>query len=249
MNFLSIFLAIGCILASMILEGTHPGIMINLPAFLVVVGASFCASLVQTGMGIAMAAFKCFVWLISPPRLNTASQVELLVSMSTTARQQGLLALENSIGSANDDFTRDGIQMIVDGVPQEQLKALLENAIDIEQAKLTPSFKFWEAFGGYSPTMGIIGAVLGLIHAMSLLDRPDLLGPSIAVAFVATIYGLVTANIVCLPASGRIKSIAEEMAVFKYMTLDGLVSIASGENTMMMKRRMAIYTGQKEEGG
>ena len=247
MNFLGIFLAIGCILTSMILEGTGPGILINLPAFLVVVGSSFFACFVQFTIGEIVGALKCLLWVLSPPRINPTAQVELLISMSTTARQQGLLALENSIGSANDDFTRDGIQMIVDGVDKETLQALLENAIEVEQSKIEPCFKFWENLGGYAPTMGIIGAVLGLIHAMSLLDRPDLLGPSIAVAFVATIYGLVLANIIALPSSGRIKTLAAQQAGFKFMTLEGLVSIAAGENTMMMKRRMAIYTGEKSE--
>ena len=248
MNFLGIFLAIGCILTSMILEGIHPGILINLPAFLVVWGAAFFACFVQFTIGEILAGVKCFLWLLAPPRQNLAAQVELLVGLSTTARQQGLLALENQIGSASDDFTRDGIQMLVDGVDKDTLKALLENAIDIEQAKYTPCCKFWEGLGGYAPTMGIIGAVLGLIHAMSLLDRPDLLGPSIAVAFVATIYGLVLANIIALPASARIKNIASGMAIYKYMTLEGLLSIAAGENTMMIKRRMAVYTGEKAEG-
>ena len=97
--------------------------------------------------------------------------------------------------------------------------------------------------GGYFPTMGIVGAVLGLIHAMSLLDRPDLLGPSIAVAFVATIYGVAGANVLLIPAANRIRSINAEIALFKYMTLEGLVSIASSENTLMLKRRIGVYTG------
>ena len=95
--------------------------------------------------------------------------------------------------------------------------------------------------------MGIIGAVLGLIHAMSLLDRPDELGPAIAVAFVATIYGLVLANLICLPAANRVKSVVAEMTLFKYMTLEGLVSIAAGENTMMLKRRLAVYSSESKE--
>lgn len=248
MNFLGIFLAIGCITCSMMIEGTNPAMMLELPAFLVVVGASFFATWVQFPLPQIIGAFKCMLWTLAPPRIPFDSQVELLVGLSTTARQQGLLALENSIGSASDDFTRDGIQMIVDGVDKDSLKAILENAISVEEAKMEPYAKMLEAMGGYSPTMGIIGAVLGLIHAMSLLDRPDELGPAIAVAFVATIYGLVVANIICLPASNRVKSIIGEMGLYKYMTLEGLVSIAAGENTMMLKRRLAIYTGEKAEG-
>ena len=163
--------------------------------------------------------------------------------MSTIARQQGPLALENSVASASDDFTRTGIQMIVDGVDKDALYSLLQNAIELEQERMEPCVRFYESMGGYLPTMGIIGAVLGLIHAMSLLDRPDLLGPSIAVAFVATIYGLVGANIILIPTGNRIRTALAEGAMFKYMTLEGLVSIAAAENTLMLKRRIGVYTG------
>lgn len=247
MNFLGIFLAIACIVVAMMLEGTNPSMMLVLPAFLVVVGASFFACVVQFPISAILGAFKCFLWLLVPPRIRLEAQVELLVGLSTTARQQGLLALENSIASASDDFTRDGIQMIVDGVDKDALKQILEQGIAVEEAKYEPYAKVLEGMGGYSPTMGIIGAVLGLIHAMSLLDRPDELGPAIAVAFVATIYGLVLANLICLPASNRIKGVVGEMTLYKYMTLEGLVSIAAGENTMMLKRRLAVYSAEKNE--
>ncbi len=243
MNLIGVFTAIGCIIATMVLEGTHPGALINLPAFLVVVGASISACLVQFSIKELLSAFGHAFWLLAPPRLNLYSQAELLTGMSTTARQQGLLALENSVGAANDEFTRTGIQMIVDGVDKDNLAVLLQNAIDVEQQRLEPNARVFESMGGYAPTMGIIGAVLGLIHAMSLLDRPDLLGPSIAVAFVATIYGLVFANIVCLPAANRIRTINTKIALYKYMTMEGLVSIAGSENTMMLRRRIAVFTG------
>lgn len=243
MNLIGVFLAVGCILVALILEGTSPTALINFPAFMVVCGAGFSACLVQFSLKEVWLALKHVVWLISPPRLNFQSQAELLTGMATIARQQGALALENSVASANDDFTRTGIQMIVDGVDKDVLYALLENAIALEQEKLEPASKFYESMGGYFPTMGIVGAVLGLIHAMSLLDRPDLLGPSIAVAFVATIYGLVGANCLLIPAGGRIRTVAAEVALYKYMTLEGLVSIAGSENTLMLKRRIGVYTG------
>lgn len=243
MNFLGIFLAICCIVTTMVLEGTHPTALINLPAFLVVFGAGFFACFVQFPLSDLLKALKHFFWLISPPRYNFQSQAELLAGMSTIARQQGPLALENSVASASDDFTRTGIQMIVDGVDKDALYSLLQNAIELEQERMEPCVRFYESMGGYLPTMGIIGAVLGLIHAMSLLDRPDLLGPSIAVAFVATIYGLVGANIILIPTGNRIRTALAEGAMFKYMTLEGLVSIAAAENTLMLKRRIGVYTG------
>lgn len=247
MNLIGIFVGIGCIVTTMLIEGSHPSALIDLPASVVVIGSSFGCTLVQFTIPEVLKAVKTYFWLAAPPHVNLLSQAELLTGMSTTARQQGLLALESSIGSANDDFTRTGIQMIVDGVDKDVMAKLLNNAIDIEQEQLEPAAKYFEAMGGYAPTMGIIGAVLGLIHAMGLLDRPDLLGPSIAVAFVATIYGLILANMICLPGANRIKTINAELALYKYMTMEGLVSITSGENTMMLKRRLAVYTGVPPE--
>ena len=165
--------------------------------------------------------------------------------MSTTARQQGLLALENQVAQIEDPFTRNGLQMIVDGVDKEQLHQLLENSIEMEQHELEQSAKVFEAMGGYAPTMGILGAVLGPIHAMGLLDQPDLLGPSIAVAFVATIYGVGSANIIFLPVANRYKAYNHDIAHFKMMVLEGLISIASGENTMQLKRRLQVYLGEE----
>lgn len=243
MNVFGLFIAIGCMIATMLIEGTHPSALLNIPAFLIVCGAGLGAGFVQFSPKEILSAFKHFLWLISAPRLNFQSQGELLAGMSTIARQQGPLALENSVASANDDFTRTGIQMIVDGVDKDALYALLENAIELEQQKLEPNAKFYESLGGYFPCMGIIGAVMGLIHAMSLLDRPDLLGPSIAVAFVATIYGVAGANVFLIPAANRIRTLNAEIALYKYMTLEGLVSIASSENTLMLKRRIGVYTG------
>ena len=135
--------------------------------------------------------------------------------------------------------------MIVDGVDKEQLHQLLENEIEMEQHELEQSVKVFEALGGYAPTMGILGAVLGLIHAMGLLDQPEKLGPAIAVAFVATIYGVGSANILFLPIANRFKAFNHEIAHFKLMVLEGLLSIASGENTMQLKRRLQVYIGEE----
>lgn len=247
MNLLGIIIGIGCVITGMMIEGTSPMILVNFPAFIVSCGAAFSACLVQFPFSVIGSAWKKILWLLSPPNLNLDSQAEFLLSLANTARAQGMLALEGSISSAPDDFTRDGVQMIVDGVDKEVIKELLDNAITLEEEKNTQASKYFEAMGGYAPTMGIIGAVLGLIHAMSLLDRPDLLGPSIATAFVATIFGLVFANLICIPASGRIKTAVESITLYKVMTMEGLVSIASGENSLMLKRRLAIYTGKTEQ--
>ncbi|MFC3912196.1 flagellar motor protein [Pseudaeromonas sharmana] len=245
MNLLGILVAIGFIIGANILEGGHPSAMLNLPAFLIVIGGAIGAVMVQFPIKVLLVSLKQFGWLISPPKLDLHAQSELLEGMSTTARQQGLLALENQVAQIGDAFTRNGLQMIVDGVDKEQLHQLLENEIEIEQHELEQSVKVFEALGGYTPTMGILGAVLGLIHAMGLLDRPEMLGPAIAVAFVATIYGVGSANILFLPVANRYKAINHDIAHFKLMVLEGLLSIASGENTMQLKRRLQVYIGEE----
>ncbi len=245
MNLLGIFVAIGFIIGANLLEGGHPSAMLNMPAFLIVIGGAIGAILVQFPLGVVMGSLKQFKWIIAAPRLDLRAQAELLEGMSTTARQQGLLALENQVAQIEDKFTRDGLQMIVDGVDKEQLHQLLENSIEVEQHELEQSVKVFEALGGYTPTMGILGAVLGLIHAMGLLDQPEKLGPAIAVAFVATIYGVGSCNIIFLPVANRYKGINHDIAHFKLMVLEGLLSIASGENTMQLKRRLQVYIGEE----
>ncbi len=245
MNIIGVFIAVGFILGGMIIEGSHPSALFDVPAFMIVCGSALGAAIVQFPFSVLIDTAGKLKWLIAPPRLDFISQAELLENMLQTARQQGLLALENQLAQIEDDFTRQGVQMIVDGVDKEQLQELMEAIIDKEQYELEQPAKVVESIGGYAPCMGIIGAVLGLIHAMGLLDQPDLLGPAIAVAFVATIYGVGSANIILLPAGGRFKSISHDIMQFKSMTLEGLISIANGENSMQLKRRLAVYTGQE----
>lgn len=241
MNFLGIFVAIGCVIAANIWEGGHPSSLLNGPAFLIVILGTVGCVMVQYPLKVFLAGLAHFKWLIKPPMFDLAAQVAILESMATLARQQGLLALENEISKVDDPFLSKGIQMVVDGVDKDQVVHLLENEIEFEQHELEQYAKVYEALGGYAPTMGILGAVLGLIHAMGLLDQPDKLGPAIAVAFVATVYGVGACNIIFLPTGNRFKNIAHDYAFYKTMIVEGIVSIASGENALQLKRRMEVY--------
>ena len=245
MSLIGIFVAIAFIIGANLLEGGHPSALLNMPAFIMVIGGAIGAVMVLFAFGVLIGSLKQCKWLLAGPKLDLHAQAEMLEGMSTTARQQGLLALENQVAQIEDAFTRNGLQMIVDGVDKEQLHQLLENEIEMEQHELEQSVKVFEALGGYAPTMGILGAVLGLIHAMGLLDQPEKLGPAIAVAFVATIYGVGSANILFLPIANRFKAFNHEIAHFKLMVLEGLLSIAGGENTMQLKRRLQVYIGEE----
>lgn len=241
MSLLGVLIAVSMVIAANIIEGGNPLALIDIPAFMIVLGSTIGAVIVQFPMSVLIQGLKQLKWMIAPPKPDFAGQLEMLEGMATVARQQGLLALENQIANIEDPFTRDGLQMIVDGVDKEQLIELLEKKIEAREYELEQSAKVFEAYGGYAPCMGIVGAVLGLIHAMGLLDQPDLLGPSIGVAFIATIYGVVSANTIFLPMGNRCKAVNHELIKYMNMTMEGLFSIASGDNTAILKRRLESY--------
>jgi len=180
---------IGLVFAGNIIEGGHPSALLDLPAFLIVIGGTIGAALTQFPFSVVGKTFKRFKWLLSPPKLDLLEQAQLLETLAGNARRSGMLALEGMIEEIKDPFLKKGVQMMVDGYEKGKIHEVLENEIEFEQEDLEQSVKFYEAMGGYCPTMGIVGAVFGLIHAMGLLDAPDKLGGAIAVAFIATICG------------------------------------------------------------
>jgi chemotaxis protein MotA len=179
--------------------------------------------------------------MLFPPQLDLAEQAERLKAWAQFARQQGLLALENQAEAEPDPFTRQGLSMIVDGVSIEDIRSLLEADIDIEQERNEHSARVFESMGGYSPTIGIIGAVIGLIQAMFHLEEPGTLGAGIAVAFVATIYGVGFTNLLYLPIANRLRAFHYHYGLYQEMTLEGLLAIAHGENGPQVERRLRAY--------
>lgn len=222
----------------------HGGSLLTLidgPALLIVLGGTLGAVILQTPAKYLVLAIKQLRWIGVPLRQDLAAQAERLQSWALFARQQGLLALEEQAEQVEDHFTRQGLDMIIDGVSKEDIRRLLEADIDIEQERNEHAARVFEAMGGYSPTIGIIGAVLGLIQAMFHLDDPAALGAGIAVAFVATIYGVGFANLIYLPIANRLRACHYHCALFQEMTLEGLLAIAHGEHGLQIERRLRAY--------
>ena len=247
MSFIGIIVALICIIGGNLLEGGHPGALLNLPAFLIVIGATFGAALTQFPFHVVIEAGKRFIWLIIPLRLDMQQRSALLQDMASQARKGGFLALEEKLDSLDDPFLKRGIAMLVDGFNKDYILETLEQEIEMEQEEIEHTVKFYEAMGGYAPTMGIVGAVLGLIHAMGLLDKPDELGGGIAVAFVATIYGVAFANLMFLPFGNRYKLFASQIRNYKIMTLTGIVIIADGLSPQQLQIRLAAFTGEHHD--
>jgi chemotaxis protein MotA len=180
-------------------------------------------------------------WVWVPPVIEQKRLIEQILNWSQLSRREGLLALENYIPAIKEDFTRKGLQLLVDGADPERIRELLEVEIGTFEDEWRQSAKIWESAGGYSPTIGILGAVMGLIHVMENLSDPTKLGAGIAVAFVATIYGVGLANLIYLPIAGKLKYYITRMVASREMLIDGLVGIALGDNPRIIEGRLKGY--------
>lgn len=212
------------------LEGGHIGALMNAPAALIVFGGTIGAVLLQTPLPHFIRGLKLMSWVFFPPYIDLQNGINNVVGWSMIARKDGLLGLESVAESEPDPYAQKGLRLLVDGVEPEAIRSILEVDLYTQEDRDLQASKIYESMGGYSPTVGIIGAVMGLIHVMGSLADPSQLGSGIAVAFVATIYGVAAANLFLLPVAGKIKSVVMRHSRYREMLLEGLLSIADGEN-------------------
>ena len=238
LSIIGIIVGVGAILLGQYLDGGHVATLINGPALIIVLGGSLGAIMLQSPLSVFLHAMKLFVWVFKPPRLPLDESIERIVHWSDVARRNGLLGLENLIGDEPDPFIRRGIQMLVDGNEPEAIRGNMEIDLFSKERFDLQAAKVFEAMGAYAPTIGIIGAVLGLIHVMGNLADPTKLGSGIAVAFVATVYGVAMANLLFIPVGNKIKSVIQEESQFKEMLIEGIVSIAEGDNPRIIQSRL-----------
>lgn len=234
-------LGIAAILIGQILEGGHISSLMQVTAFMIVIGGTLGAVMLQCTLPVFLDGLRMLKWVFQPLPYTPQVTLELLLEWSHQARRGGLLALEPIIESTEDTFQRRGLQMLVDGAEPEALRDTLELELHGYEVHHQESAKIWQAAGGYAPTIGIIGAVMGLIHVMENLSDPSKLGSGIAVAFVATIYGVGSANMLFLPISSKLKYLVNQQVRLKEMYIEGLVSIANGENPRMIESKLQGY--------
>lgn len=238
--------ALGLILLGNAIEGGHIGSILGGPAALIVIGGTIGAVIVQFPFVTLKAAIKSAGSVFGKSKRHPAKLLDELVGYAETARKDGILALERTAQSASDPFLAKAITMAVDGADSHALRETLELAIERHEEHGEDAAKVFEAAGGYCPTIGIIGAVLGLIHVMSNLQDINAVGSGIASAFVATIYGVAAANIVFLPMSGRIKTRVRDDAAMLSMILVGVLAIQEGMNPKIVRERLAEFLPSHE---
>jgi chemotaxis protein MotA len=240
-SFLGLLIGISAIVGGQVLEGGHLQSLFQPTAFLIVVGGTLGAILLQNPAPVFMRGLRMLRWVWKPPALNYKQLVVSVTSWSAQARREGLLVLEAQIVPQKDPFIRKGLQLLVDGAEPARLREVLEVDIATFEDGQRQAARIWEAAGGYSPTIGILGAVMGLIHVMENLADPAKLGVGIATAFVATIYGVGLANLVFLPIGNRLKFVIAHQIRYREMLLDGLVGIANGDNPRLVESRLRGY--------
>ena len=241
LSVIGVVLALCALVGGSILKGAGLAGLWSPAAFLIVIVGTIAAILVQTSASTFMRAMKMLPWVFRPPEQDHQAVIAQIVEWSTTARKQGLLGLEAQVAEQADPFMAKGLQMVVDGLEPEAIRQMLEIELQGQSERDVAAAKVFEGMGVYAPTLGIVGAVFGLIAVMKNLADPSKLGHGIAAAFTATIYGIGSANLVLLPVGNKLKTLIRAQATGREMIIEGLIAIAQGENPRNIEARLNGY--------
>ena len=238
-SFGGVVVAMGGILLGLTLEGGKVAQIIQPTAAMIVFGGTLGAVMIQFPLPVVLAAFGRLGSVFIDKSKDPHAQIGEIVGYAQKARKEGIVSLDSEVEKINDPFLKKSLMLAVDGTEPQELQKMMELANQVEmQEKVATVF---EAAGGYSPTVGIIGAVLGLIQVMQHLDNITEVGRGIAVAFVATIYGVGLANLICLPMAGKLKIRHREEQIVKEMIMEGVVSILEGMNPRMLEMKLRTF--------
>ena len=243
---IGIAFACGTLLLGAQMEGTPLGSLFNIPAILIIFGGVAGATMASVGMDGMKLIPTLYKKVFNAQRPDMRGQVTNLVGYADRARRDGLLALEEELTEVDDPFTRKGLQLVVDGTPSELVREILEAEVHGMRGRHKAGAKVFESAGGFAPTMGVLGAVMGLVSALQKLDQPETLGPAISVAFIATLLGVGAANVVFLPVAGRLKQLSDDEVHARVLVLEGILAIQSGDNPRVIEEKLISYVPPAE---
>ncbi len=238
---IGLFFGITFILIGQALEGGNLGQLLQITAAFIVFGGTGGAVILSFPPHILKLAFSFIKYVFFPPKVDMPALVKEIVNFATKARKEGVIVLEKEAKYASDPILTMGLEAVADGADPTLVQTMMENQIAQLDARVTAASKVFESGGGYSPTLGIIGAVMGLIQVMQNLSDPTALGAGIAVAFVATIYGLFAANLLLIPFSTRIKVNFAKVFTAKELMVEGVLSIQAGESPALIERKLNSF--------
>ena len=222
-------------------EGGNVSALFELPAFIIVFGGTLGAVMLQSSIQQFFHAFSLLKWIFVPPIYDIEKGIDSIVLWAEKARESGFLVLENQAQEEEDPYVQKALNLVVDGEDVDNMRIAMELDLDISREHHLRSAAVFESMGGYSPTIGILGAVLGLIQAMGHLDHPEQLGQGIATAFIATIYGVGFANLLYIPIANKIRAIIHQQSMFREMMIEGLVAVANVENPRAIENKLSAF--------
>jgi chemotaxis protein MotA len=229
------------VLVGAVLKGAGLKALLSAAAFMIVFVGTFASIFIQTPLPVFKLAMNRVSWIFKPPQMQAEALIQKIIEWSNIARKQGLLGLEPMIKQEEDSFVQKGLQLVVDGSEPDAIRGIMEVEMGVREHADNRAAKVWEGMGIYAPTLGIIGAVLGLMAVMQNLADPSKLGQGIAAAFTATIYGIGLANLFFLPMAGKLKGIVAEQSQVREMIIEGMISIAQGENPRAIESKLHGY--------
>lgn len=241
LSILGIVLAFVALLVGAVLKGAGVHALLSSAALMIVVVGTFASILIQTPGHVMKRAFGILPWVFRSPVPDSNAIIQRIVEWSQVARKQGLLGLEPMLGDERDDFIRKGLQLVIDGSEPDEIRGIMEVELDVREAADLRAAKVFEGMGTYAPTLGIIGAVLGLMAVMQNLTDPSKLGTGIAAAFTATVYGIGLANLFLLPIASKLKTATQSLSHVRAMVIEGLIALAQGENPRRIDTRLQSY--------
>jgi chemotaxis protein MotA len=241
---LGLLVAAGAILLGLILEGGQIGQILQPTAALIVFGGTFGAIMVQFPMSVVLAAFRSLATIFFVPKADPRRMVQEIVTIAHKARREGIVSLDRDLEEIQDPFLKKAMMLAVDGTEPGELRNMMEMEMEKQGEHQDNIPRVFESAGGFSPTIGIIGAILGLIQVMQHLDNIDEVGRGIAVAFVATVYGVGAANVLLLPAAGKLRIRIREEQVIREMVLEGVISILEGMNPRMIETKLVSFLAE-----
>ncbi|HEX4075534.1 MAG TPA: flagellar motor protein [Candidatus Acidoferrales bacterium] len=239
-------LAIVGIFAGLVIEGGSISQIAQPTAAMIVLGGTLGATMINFPLPVVLAAFGNLKHILFNQKTDSVALIEVMVRFANKARKEGIVSLDGDLESITDPFLKKALMLAVDGTESEELRKMMELELDNQAEHDENSPKVFEAAGGFAPTIGIIGAVLGLIQVMQHLDNISEVGRGIAVAFVATIYGVGSANLLFLPAAGKLKLRMREGQVQKEMMLEGVISILEGMNPRMLEAKLQGFLAESD---
>lgn len=219
--------------------GVH--LFFNVPSLMIVVGGTLGATMINYPLKDVFGVFKVVKKALLARNISVNELIKRFISFANKSRKEGILALEAEIKGVNDDFLRKGVQLSIDGLEPQEIRDVLETEVDFVRNRHQLGAEIFTTMGTFSPALGMIGTIIGLIQMLQSMEDPSTIGPAMAVALLTTFYGSIMANIICLPIAGKLKTRSKEEVLIKEMTIQGVISLSNGDNPRILEQKLLAF--------